>query len=383
MVTKTSITPESRLTGTNHLDSLTGLRFVAAFFVFMFHVSLSVFEPFTNKGVQKVLSDVFGNGGWVGVSLFFVLSGFVLTWTAKPKLERRQFWRKRLVKIYPMQAATWAISILVIAFPGTTALQAVANLFLVHTWIPIHAFFMSMNSPSWSLCSELLFYLLFPFILPLVRRIPRRYLIAAALAMFATTLLIQLVSLALPAGPQAPEGPISVWRYWLVYYLPLVRLPEFVLGMIACRIVRETQLVRVPLPVAVLLVVGAYALDDFVPFSLSLVSVEMLPIAILICSLARANLSAGTRFLRSRPFQWLGNVSFGFYMSQAPVLIFLRLTVMGGRTYAALAATGVVIGLFATTLALGALLHHYVELPTMKHWSKARVSGRARVEGGS
>lgn len=354
------------------LDSLTGLRFIAASFVFFFHVSLAIFIPFSNKQAEVIMAALFGNGGWFGVSLFFVLSGFVLTWTAKPQIQYRAFWRKRLCKIFPTQIATWLITLLLVALPTTSALVAVANLLLVHTWVPVHSFYMSVDSANWSLCSELLFYLLFPFILPMIRRIPHKYLIAAGVALFAASLAIDFIAQLLPASPQAPEGPISVLRYWLIYYLPISRLPEFLLGMIACRIARETRLVRVHVGLAALLVAAAYALDYSIPFSFRLVPVEMLPIAILICSLARADSSRVTGLLRSRPFIWLGNVSFGFYMSQAPVLAFLRWNVMGYRTYSIIPAIGVTVGLFAVTLTLGALLHHFIEVPVMNRWSKPR-----------
>lgn len=370
--------------GPQRVDSLTGLRFLAAFSVFMFHISLVVFDPFTDPGTRSGLSHTFASGGWVGVSLFFVLSGFVLTWTAAPHIDLRAFWRKRLVKVFPTHGVAWAITMALVAVPGTGALVAVANLFLVHTWIPRHEFFMSVNSPSWSLCSELLFYMLFPFFLPVVRRIPRSWLVGAALALFAATFLIQALAQALPAGPPSPEQPaISLWRYWLVYYFPLSRLPEFVLGMIVCRLVKETRVLRVPVSLAALLVVGGYVLDSYVPFSMSLVTVEFLPLALLVGALAHADARPGTRVLRTGVFQWLGNVSFGFYMAQAPVIIYLRLHVMKGHTYGTMEALGVTAGLFAATLVLGALLHHLVERPAMSRFAKARPARRARIGAAS
>ncbi|SEK76099.1 acyltransferase family protein [Streptacidiphilus jiangxiensis] len=366
-----------RAAAPGRLDALTGIRFVAAFSVFMFHVSLVVFDPFANTSVRGVFSDMFANGGWVGVSLFFVLSGFVLTWTAGPRVPVLAFWRKRLLKVYPTHAAAWAITM--IAVPGTGVAVALANLALVHTWIPDHSFFMSVNSPSWSLCSELLFYLLFPFFLPLVRRIPRRMLLGALVALVLSTLLVQLVAQALPSKPLAPEGyPISVSRYWLEYYFPVFRLPEFLVGMVVCRLVRETRLLKINVGLAALLALGGYVLDSFVPFDLSLVTVELLPIALLVGALANAEQGRSTRLLRSRLFQWLGNVSFGFYMAQAPVVIYLRLTVMHHQLYGVGEALAVTAGLFVTTLALGAFLHHCIEMPVMNRWARSRKALRTK-----
>ena len=61
----------------SRLPSLTGMRFIAAALVFLFHVSYA--NLFASERVAGTLMTVFGQGGWTGVGFFFVLSGFVLT----------------------------------------------------------------------------------------------------------------------------------------------------------------------------------------------------------------------------------------------------------------------------------------------------------------
>ena len=70
--------PSRRPAGPSRLDSLTGLRFFAAGIVFMHHS----FE-LTTGTLREALLAVFGHGR-AGVSFFFVLSGFVLAWSARP-----------------------------------------------------------------------------------------------------------------------------------------------------------------------------------------------------------------------------------------------------------------------------------------------------------
>ncbi|WP_372352198.1 acyltransferase family protein [Streptomyces sp. KL116D] len=77
------------------LPSLTGLRFFAAFLVFLCH-ALSQFNPQTDS-VSHDVAYFLLPAGPVGVS-FFVLSGFVLTYAARPGDTVRRFWRRRVVR---------------------------------------------------------------------------------------------------------------------------------------------------------------------------------------------------------------------------------------------------------------------------------------------
>ena len=85
------------------LDALTGLRWWAAFMVFLFH--MRVFAPLPGP-----LAAVFDQG-YLGVTFFFVLSGFVLTWAIRPGSRTRDFYQSRFARIYPLYLATWAAAV--------------------------------------------------------------------------------------------------------------------------------------------------------------------------------------------------------------------------------------------------------------------------------
>src|ERR1700730_18186865 len=84
------------------LDALTGVRFFAAFAVFMFHYGASFSEQI---GVPKPLTTFLHNG-YYGVSMFFVLSGFIMTYTyigrLSTKIELYDFAVARIARIYPV-----------------------------------------------------------------------------------------------------------------------------------------------------------------------------------------------------------------------------------------------------------------------------------------
>ncbi|MGV9878699.1 acyltransferase family protein [Streptomyces sp. NPDC003006] len=65
------------------LPSLTGMRFIAALLVFLAHISIENLwdEPEVNDSLTHTVNRL----GWVGVGFFFILSGFVLTWSARPQ----------------------------------------------------------------------------------------------------------------------------------------------------------------------------------------------------------------------------------------------------------------------------------------------------------
>ncbi len=93
--------------GQSRLPSLTGARFLAALGVFAYHSHVRVSSPIPAS--TKALRYWASAAGAVGVSFFFVLSGFVLTWSARPGQRARTFWRRRVAKIYPNHLATFVL----------------------------------------------------------------------------------------------------------------------------------------------------------------------------------------------------------------------------------------------------------------------------------
>ena len=142
--------PAARPAGFARLPSLTGLRFIAAVMVFLFHASLTT-EPPLNPFSGDV-SDFFhaaaSKTGWMGVTFFFLLSGFVLTYSARPNDTPRRFWRRRLVKLYPSHVAGWIGAMVLFAAATATWQQWLPNLLLLQTWIPDYHTYLSINPPS-------------------------------------------------------------------------------------------------------------------------------------------------------------------------------------------------------------------------------------------
>ncbi|MFF9017347.1 acyltransferase family protein [Streptomyces sp. NPDC014870] len=368
--------PRARTSEAARLPSLTGLRFLAAALVFAFHSSLTNFplSPFADEDVAGGYEWLFSKAGWMGVSFFFILSGFVLTWSAREGDRVTSFWRRRLMKIYPNHVVVWALAMVLFAAAFTAPSAWLPNLFLVHSWFPQHDTYISVNLPSWSLCSELLFYLLFPFLLKLVRRIPARHLWAWAGATVAGMIGVQLVvRFLLPSAPQTPEGyPLSVVQWWFAYNFPPVRLFEFALGMITARAVLAGRWFRLPLGAAAALLALSYGAALAAPWLYGLYAVTAVPLALLIVSVARIDVAGRRTVLRSRVAIWLGEISFGFYVIHYVVMYAVRTMIMDEGRVGTLAGIGVLTAMFAASVLGGWLLYVGVERPVMRRWGRTR-----------
>src|SRR5690349_2309269 len=151
------------------LPSLTGLRWVAALLVFGLHVNnFRYFDGTTGR----VVTWAFGAGA-TGVSFFFVLSGFVLTWSARPGDRAPAFWRRRAARILPVHLVTAAIALvmaLTLEHQSMPSLrQGLANVLLVHSWW--RPWWQTLDPVSWSLACEAFFYALFPLLALGLRRV--------------------------------------------------------------------------------------------------------------------------------------------------------------------------------------------------------------------
>lgn len=355
------------------LPSLTGLRFVAATLVVGFHASLTEiigFNPFADAHASGVFQTLFNDGGWIGVSFFFVLSGFVITWSARSDDTPGRFIRRRLLKIYPNHIVTWALTLALFSAAATPVSVWLPNLLLVHSWIPREHVFLSINGPSWSLCCELFFYVLFPFLIKPILRLPEnrlwRWAAATAVALLVTQLLIERI---VPGTPYVPEWPISEQRWWWAYFLPPARLFEFVLGMLMARILKEGRWIGLGLAPAFALIVAGYVLASFTSFQFKLNVVTIVPIALFITAIAAADVAGRKTGFAGRTMVWLGDVSFGMYMIHQLVLVGAKQW-MHGQRFGTPTATFITMAALGASIVGGWLLFTCIERPVMLRWGR-------------
>lgn len=355
------------------LPSLTGLRFAAAVGVLYTHSRLMI-DPH--------LAENLGPEVWLGgssVSLFFILSGYVLTHSARPDDTARAFWRRRAAKIFPNHLLTWCVVVTALACAGTAAVTTssgivagLASLFLVHTWVPSHLFVSAGNPVSWSLAAEVFFYFLFPVLLPRVKRLsPRGLLIGSATAIAVVWSLPLFCALVVnPDGSSFPE-------YWFLYMLPVARLPEFLLGMMAARIASSgLRLPRIGVLPAALGVISAIVMNPaFLPQRFLYAASTVAPLVVLVYATAELDLRDRPSLLRSRPCVFLGELSYAMYLVHFTVLGLLYL---GLRDHGWSNLAVVLVGLPFVLLASW-LLYAGVERPCVRRFSTPRARARTRT----
>ncbi|WP_406294451.1 acyltransferase [Embleya sp. NBC_00888] len=355
------------------LPSLTGMRFFAALMVFLAHASDQRF--FRDAGFSADFNDVVRGSGYVGVAFFFVLSGFVLTWSARAGDTARAFWRRRAAKVYPNTVVAVVLAAILLSTTDRVleARVLIPNLLLIQSWIPDLEIFLGVNPPTWSLACELFFYLSFPLLLVGIKRIPGRYLWPAAAGVAAVVAVMPLVAELIQGGVMFPP-PVSVSfpRFWFVYAFPPVRMLEFVLGMLMARIVlsgRWIPLGRLP---ALALAIGAFVGLKHASTLFSIVAVMVVPIALLISSVAAADVRGARSWLGSRFVVRLGEISFAFYLLHQLVLSYGHRWLGLHRTWSTPGAFGVLAALLVVALALSAVLHAVVEQPAMARFARPR-----------
>ena len=372
------------------LPALTGLRIFGALGVFLLH-SLMLADPLDpsvpmtyigNQPLAEAVSKFVWMAGIVGVSFFFVLSGFVITWASRPGQRAGAFVRRRMVKIFPNHLVTWVLAMLLVPAAATGLFVPLVNLSLLHSYFPDPAVFISVNSPSWSLCCEMLFYVLFPSLIPLVRRIPVNRLWVAAVALIGAMVVVALVNdLFVPSTPKSGLLPMAVPQQWFGYIFPVPRMFEFGLGMVLARMVQARVWPSwLKIWHAGLFAGVGYLVTNQVPSPFNFILPMIVPIAVLIATTAAADLRGDRTWLR-RPFMvWLGKISFGFYLCQGVVLFQGRLWLGGHRTFSTPVALLLTLVLFALTCLVGWLLYACVEEPLVKRLSVSRKERARRAE---
>jgi peptidoglycan/LPS O-acetylase OafA/YrhL len=218
------------------LNSLTSTRFFAAFTVVVFHFGGGALTHLP-RAAQLIFER-----GYVSVSFFFVLSGFILTHNyleSQGFLTYRAFYRARFARIYPMYFigllldAAFVVNHVASTHATTATLvivlaTALVNLLLLQAWaitsVP------EWNVPGWSLSTEAFFYLIFPVIGKLALRISRKGTAACLLVVSLLVFWPAVVDLS------AFQGKPTEHQLDLLGCSPILRSLEFLTGVFASRL---------------------------------------------------------------------------------------------------------------------------------------------------
>jgi peptidoglycan/LPS O-acetylase OafA/YrhL len=351
--------------GRSLLNALTGLRLFAALAVYFSHLPAPQGAPGWLLTLQQ--------SGYVGVTFFFVLSGFVLTLNYFDGLRTpQQLWSyavARIARVYPLY-------LLVLAWP-TIGLWATGNLprkdLLLHVlglqaWNPDLGIAYAFVAPAWSISVELFLYATLPFLVVLVRLVDRRMwtLLGSVALVLAGLLAVAWLFTRTGRADLAWADPASAHR-WL-YRTPLMRVGDFLLGILAARVYVALRNRSFGERLGSWLILPATGVSVFLAAQSSLVfsawswdAMYALPAVTLILGLALAPRSPMSRFLALRTVVFLGEASFAFYLIHYTVIGLLGAGAWSnGVTFQLVVLEAMHLGL-ATALAVG--LHVGIEKP--------------------
>lgn len=163
------------------LSQLTFTRFAFCLVVVFYHYgapTVSKFYPATEPIFYYIHSLI---------SYFFLLSGFILVISSSGKKGQptdQKFWLNRFARVYPLYLFAFVVSVITVLIVGdfkalsvgnSFAKPALASVFLLQAWVPDYAYY--LNYPGWSLSVEAFLYFLFPFLFRLLRNLSIRKLI--------------------------------------------------------------------------------------------------------------------------------------------------------------------------------------------------------------
>ncbi len=363
-----------------NIKALTSVRFFAALWVALFHM----LRP------ASALGAIFAptiSAGYAGVSFFFILSGFILTYSHAQEYEEGKgrapkFWVARLARIYPVYVVSMALAAYVYRsqfHPAFHILAYIADLLMVQSWSMRMVLF--FNLPAWSLSAEAFFYLVFPFLVMRLRPRSTRSAIAAIIGYWLLAMVVPLICLLVfPASSWHEPYQANPGDGWilLVRRLPLLALPEFLagvsLGWLHVRTPMSDRTAAWLAGAGMITLLVTLAAVDHLPF-IMLNNGLLTPVfGLLILGLCRPNWLS--RPLSNPVLVLLGEASFAFYLIHLMLENWMTTTFQIGD-----GALPVLLKI-AIAMVLAILLHLGVERPCRRiilQWWRARHPAQMKM----
>lgn len=343
---------------------LTSFRFIAAFYVFIFHCQI-------HYGVFTSISFInsFISHGYLGMVMFFILSGYILSYNYKDfntKNQIKNFYINRIARIYPIYIIYGLIGFPIFLLSVTNInsildleliqiiLAFLAFIFMIQAWFP--TLFNIWNfGGSWSLSVEAFFYFLFPILRFISINISKRSLIVIFILSY---LLSSIPVLYLYSYSTVDTFPIM---NTYLYSNPILRLGEFIFGIILFVLAYERNIIKYNKHLFFLLLIIFIIFVISINFSsLSVLNFIFVPIlGLFILYLHNSKNS----FFSNKLLIYLGKISYSFYLAQFFVFALIKENItsfdvsMINKWFLA----------FIITMTISIIMYHFVEIPAKKY----------------
>jgi len=352
-----------------------GMRGIAACLVVAYHLQYGA-----HYLLPVEAATAFFRRSYLLVDLFFILSGFIITFTARPASasftwpETASFFRHRVARIYPLHIFCLLYIAMALAgfavldglagkgvtdphWTGSGLLSLVMEVLLLHAWGVGHA--VAWNIPSWSISAEMFSYLLFPVLVAVANtKLWRWSLLVAPLGFFLYI--------------AATSGNLDM----IEALAPLRCLAGFMIGMAICR--GRGRFRNWPDWVLTTIQLGA---SGAILALLALPANDVLlilPFALLVAT-TWTDRGIVARLFSARPIRWLGDLSYSIYLNHVCVIQILwffwsRTVEKAGILPPDATRIAWIVLVYGATIALSVLTHRYVEGPGRKFLLSRRVA---------
>ncbi|MEO8364716.1 MAG: acyltransferase [Pseudoxanthomonas sp.] len=348
-----------------HLPALDGLRGVAILLVL-----LHAFDVFGPAPAVAHLAGIVLDVGWIGVQLFFVLSGFLITGilldTRSSTGWYRRFFVRRILRIFPLYFGVLAIAFLIL--PGLVALPPGHGLHQAWLWTFTENYTAPFNGGEkafphfWSLCVEEQFYLIWPLVIALFAR--------SGTIVFSTA----LVFIAIAARVFVRQHFGDPTGIDATYVFTPCRMDALAMGAMAAALVRGERAARwiASRPPGLLAWSGAgIVIAGLLYGRLQRTGVQMQGAGYTVIALGFAVALIGVlrtdhlcaRMLQQPALRRVGKYSYGMYVFHAPLHLFVGLPLLAriGQAPGPLQAAVYLLAATLATYAAGALSYHAYE----------------------
>jgi peptidoglycan/LPS O-acetylase OafA/YrhL len=357
------------------IHPLTGIRGVAAFAVMVMHLYQGA--KMNEAGLQLGPLLPFAHHGEMGVDLFFMLSGFVmsmvhqkdfvdLTWA-----QCKRYWQLRFARVYPLHAFLLVLFVVCLwfggkAYTGASIGHFLASLLLIQIWTPTESMF---NPPSWSVAAEALAYLWFPVTGYLTGKIkglwPNLVLLLLWVVVFRLFYTLYPINQWLPPVYTNWLGPAEAFRI----------AEEFVIGCFLYNLYKQPGLLQPQRSdvQGIILLISIYGL-----MALNIPQAWLVaPLAMLILTLAKPG-PVLNGLLGNKVAIYFGEISYALYLCHS-FFVMALLLVLPKVPHTPWVLGGLTTGYFAGAWLFAHLLYAYVETPARKWlrqaWAKPTLPG--------
>ena len=332
---------------TKYIKGLDGLRALAVVMVLAYHLKLPI-----------------AKSGLLGVTVFFVLSGFLITRILITEIEEthtidlKNFWVRRIRRLIPAVLSMAVVIIFVSAVVNRVVFTKgckdfVASVLGFNNWWQIFnkvSYFEAAGAPSpfthcWSLAIETQFYLIYPILLLLLSRVFRkrkkRGKVFASLSA-----LLAVVSMILMAVLYNPNGDPS-----RVYYGTDTRAFALLIGALAA-IQLEYRIIKVRLPRKIWALIGSISL---VILTCMMIFISSYSSFLYYGGQATVSKSMLNKILGHNALKWIGDRSYSIYLWHYPIIILIS----GGKK----SAWWIMLIEIVLSVVLAEISYRFIETP--------------------